>query len=82
MSNMHLARRGGVRMAAIATSAAIAIVASTAAGLASQNGPPGQGGPGQNVAPAPLVGGGASGVLIVGGLLLGATLWRRLRKQM
>ena len=55
MSNMHLARRRSVRMAAIATSTAIAILASIAAGSAAdgngQNGAPGQGGHGQNGTP-------------------------------
>ena len=35
-----------------------------------------------HVAPAPSIGGGPSGIVVVGGLLLGTALWRRLRKQM
>jgi hypothetical protein len=70
MSNLHLARRGrSVRMAALATSTAIAILASIAAGLAAdgngqngpppgqsggQNPPPGQGGHGQNCPDLPF----------------------------
>jgi hypothetical protein len=84
-----------VRMAAIAASASIAILATTVGGLAQnsqgQNGN-GQGqngnGQGQNgngqggnhAVPAPAIDTGVPAMLLVGGVLLGTILIRRLRK--
>jgi hypothetical protein len=68
----------------IAASAAVAILASTAGGLAQQNGnnqgQNNQGG-GTHPAPAPAIGTGLPTAMIVGGVLLGATFLRRWQKQ-
>jgi hypothetical protein len=77
-----------VRIAAIAASASIAILATTVGGLAQnsqgQNGNgQGQNGNGQggnHAVPAPAIDTGVPAMLLVGGVLLGTTLIRRLRK--
>jgi hypothetical protein len=77
-----------VRMAAIAASASIAILATTVGGLAQnsqgQNGNgQGQNGNGQggnHAVPAPAIDTGVPAMLLVGGVLLGTILIRRLRK--
>jgi hypothetical protein len=80
--------RNVVKMAAIAASAAIAILATSTGGLAQnsqgQNGNgQGQNGNGQgngHAVPAPAIDTGVPAMMVVGGLLLGTTLIRRLRK--
>ena len=80
--------RNGVKMAALAASTSIAILLTATGGLAQNN--QGQNGnsQGQNgnnngshhPAPAPSIGGGLPGILLVGGVVLGTALVRRLRK--
>jgi hypothetical protein len=82
--------RNGAKMAAIAAAAAIAILTTTTGGVAGQNGN-GQGqngnGQGQNgngwgnhPVPAPAIDTGIPAMILIGGVVLGTTLIRRLRK--
>jgi hypothetical protein len=81
--NAHHTPRGVARISVALTAAAIATLVATSGGLAEQNNQGGnnQGGnsQGQNVqgAPAPAIGSGLSTVMVLGGVLLGATLFRR-----
>jgi hypothetical protein len=77
------------KMAAIAASAAIAIFATTTGGLAQGNQGQNGNGQGQNgngqghnhSVPAPAIDTGVPAMIVVGGVLLGTTLIRRLRKS-
>jgi hypothetical protein len=68
-------------LAAIAASAAIAILVTTAGGLAQSNQDGNSQGQRTHAAPAPAIDTGVPAMIIVGGVLLGTTLIRRLQKR-
>jgi hypothetical protein len=77
--NAHRTRRGVARISVAFTAAAIATLVAISGGLAQNNQGNNQGGNSQGYrgAPAPAIGSGLSTFVVVGGVLLGATLFRR-----